>query len=167
MKIVLFYIKMIQKIKTYTLDEAKHRMESYCAYQERCHKEVVAKLKEMRMIPQAIEVIIQHLLERNYLNESRFAKSFARGKLRVKKWGRNRIEQELKFRGISTYILQEVWQEIEEDYLSVFEEVTLGKFESITEKNPLKARKKFMDYLLYRGWEYELVLEKANEYFKK
>ena len=42
-------------------------MEHYCAYQERCHKEVYQKLKEMRMIPEAVEQIIMHLLQHDFL----------------------------------------------------------------------------------------------------
>jgi len=89
--------------KSYTLTEATKKMESYCAYQERCHKEVRQKLYDMRMIPEATELIITGLIEENYLNEERFATSFARGKFRIKKWGKNRITQELKQRNISKF----------------------------------------------------------------
>ena len=57
---------MEETVKTYTVEEAKRRMERYCAYQERCHKEVVAKLRQMRMIPEAIDVIVGYLIEENY-----------------------------------------------------------------------------------------------------
>ena len=89
--------------KTYTVSEATKRMERYCAYQERCHKEVQQKLKQMRMIPEAIDQIIYHLLQHNFLNETRFSQAFARGKFRTKKWGKNRIISELTFREISKY----------------------------------------------------------------
>ena len=75
-----------KKIKTYSLDEAQKKLEFYCAYQERSHKEVVTKLKDMRMIPDAIDVIVVHLIQNNFLNEERFAKAFVRGKFRIKKW---------------------------------------------------------------------------------
>lgn len=156
---------MEEKIKTYTLTEAKAKLEHFCAYQERCHKEVVEKLQQMRMIPQAIEVIVGHLLEGNFLNEERFARTFARGKFQLKKWGRVKITQALKFRQISPYIIQEALQEIEEEYFEVFEAIAEEKRRQINEKNPYKARKKFIDYMLYRGWEYDLVYEKAEEFF--
>lgn len=161
----LYRISMEEKKKTYTLQEAQTKMEQFCAYQERCHKEVVEKLCEMRMIPQAIDYILGHLIQQNYLNEERFARSFARGKFRIKKWGRIKIERELKWRNISRYLIQKAMEEIEDDYLDVFQEVAQEKYESITEKNPLKAKKKFADYLLYRGWESHLVYEKVAEYF--
>lgn len=59
---------MSDTVKTYTVQEATVRMERFCAYQERCHKEVVAKLRQMRMIPEAIDLILTHLIEDNYLN---------------------------------------------------------------------------------------------------
>jgi regulatory protein len=89
--------------KSYTVDEAQQKLEHYCAYQERCHKEVEEKLKSMHMIPAAIDQIIGKLITDNYLNETRFAQSFARGKFRIKKWGKVRILNQLKFRGISAW----------------------------------------------------------------
>ena len=82
--------------KSYTLEEARKKLEYYCTYQERCHQEVTRKLREMKMIPEAIDQIIVHLIKENFLNETRFAQSFARGKFRIKKWGKQRISNELK-----------------------------------------------------------------------
>ena len=81
--------------KSYTLEEATRRLERYCAYQERCHQEVVQKLKELGMIPEAIDQIVVHLIGEGFLNEGRFAMAFAWGKFNQKYWGRNRIEREL------------------------------------------------------------------------
>ena len=85
------YLRDMQKQAAYSLDEAQKKIEHYCAYQERCHQEVVQKLRQMKMIPQAIDVIIGKLIQENYLNETRFAQSFARGKFRIKKWGKDKI----------------------------------------------------------------------------
>jgi len=89
--------------KIYTIKEAQAKLESYCAYQERCHKEVNQKLRDMKIIPEAIEVIKLHLLEHNFLNETRFAQAFVRGKFNHKKWGKIRIKRELNYRDISKY----------------------------------------------------------------
>ena len=153
--------------KSHTLDEATKKMESYCAYQERCHKEVLEKLKGMNMIPEAIDHILGHLIQENYLNEERFAKAFARGKFSIKKWGTNRIIRELKFRDISVYNIKSALAEIQnEDYLTTFDELAKKRLGQITEKNPLKRKKKLADYLLYRGWESHLVYEKLGELIK-
>jgi regulatory protein len=149
--------------KTYTLTEAKRKLEQYCVYQDRCHKEVISKLKEMHMIPIAIDDIISHLIKLNFLNEERFAKSYARGKFHTKHWGRNRIIRELKSREISSYNIKTALQEFsEEDYYTKLDAIALRKFESIKETNKYKKRKKLADYLLYRGWESHLVYEKTK-----
>jgi regulatory protein len=97
------YLRFMQNSTSFTIQEAQKKLEHYCAYQERCHQEVIQKLRGMNMIPEAIEIIISQLIEDNYLNETRFAQSFARGKFRIKKWGKERIVRELKFRKISPF----------------------------------------------------------------
>lgn len=149
---------------SYTIEEAKRKLEHYCAYQERCHKEVFTKLKELNMIPAAIDQIIVHLLDHNFLNETRFAETFSRGKFRVKKWGRIRITNELKQRKISAYNIKKGLAQInDEDYYNTFNELALRRFESLKESNKYKKRKKLADYLLYRGWESAMVYEKTIE----
>ena len=155
----------MQQNKTYTVDEAKSKLEHYCAYQERCHKEVQQKLYEMRMIPEAIDDIIHHLLQHNFLNESRFAQAFARGKFRSKKWGKQRIVRELKSRQISQYNIKLALKEIPEDeYLATFDNLAEKRLLQLEKESDFqKKRKKFADYLFYRGWESELVWEKVRE----
>ena len=87
----------------FTINEATKKLEHYCAYQDRCHEEVIQKLRSMKMDSDEIDAIIVHLIASNFLNESRFACSFARGKHRIKHWGKIRIVNELKFRKISQY----------------------------------------------------------------
>ncbi|EIJ38643.1 MULTISPECIES: regulatory protein RecX [Galbibacter] len=154
----------MNNVKSYTVEEAKRKLESYCAYQDRCHKEVVNKLRDMKMIPLAIDTIIAHLIAHNFLNEERFAKSFARGKFNIKKWGKNRIVRELKFREISRFNIQTALKEIsEEDYYKTLHALAEKRANQITEKDRFKKKKKIADYLLYRGWESHLVYDKVNE----
>lgn len=154
-------------ITSVTVAEALRKMEHYCAYQERCHKDVEDKLKTMRLIPEAKEKIILHLLDQNFLNEERFAKAFARGKFNIKKWGKQRIVRELKFRNISPYNVKTALKEIsEKDYFETFHKLAEKKYSALTEQDKNKKRKKLVDYLLYRGWETNLIYEKVNELVK-
>lgn len=157
---------MFQK-KTYTVEEAKKKLEYYCAYQERCHKEVRQKLKGMSMIPEAIDVIIVHLLEHNFLNEERFAKTFVSGKFKFKHWGKRRLILELKKKDISKVNINQALSEINEaEYIEVFNNLAEKRMLIIKESNKLKKKKKLTDYLLYRGWESHLVYKKVNELLK-
>jgi regulatory protein len=147
-----------------SVKEAIHKIEHFCAYQERCHDEVVQKLRAMKMDSNEIDEILAHLIKENYLNESRFACSFARGKHRIKFWGKVRIVNELKFRNISTYNINLALKEITaEEYDTNFNALAERNWHSIKESNGLKKRKKCCDFLLRKGYESNLVYEKVKE----
>lgn len=144
--------------KTYTIDEAHKALEHYCAYQERCHQEVRQKLQSMGMIPIAIDTIINRLIKDNFLNETRFATAFARGKFRIKQWGKQRITRELKQRDISIYNIKAALQQLSDaDYEKTLYALAEKRCAAIKESNKYKKKKKLADYLLYRGWESHLV----------
>lgn len=148
----------------YSVKDAINKLEHYCAYQERCHNEVEQKLRSMKMDQEEISIIVNHLISENYLNESRFACSFARGKHRIKYWGKNRIINELKSRNITSYNINLALKEITpEDYEVTFHTLAERHWESIRESDKLKKRKKFCDYLLRKGFESDLIYAKTKE----
>lgn len=146
-----------------TPKEALLKLEHYCAYQERCHAEVVSKLYSLKMTADEIDTIVVQLIETNFLNETRFACSFARGKHRMKHWGRIRITNELKAKQISSANITLALKEITvEEYEATFDQLSERCWNSIHEKNTLKKRKKFCDYMLRRGYESFLVYDKVT-----
>jgi regulatory protein len=143
---------------------ARQKLEFYCSYQERCHQEVQEKLYSYELSENERNQIIVHLIEHNFLNEERFARSFARGKHRIKHWGKNRIVIELKQRQISAANIKCGLTEIsEEEYQEAFDKLAEKHWETIRETNALKKKKKFCDYLLRKGWESNLVYGKMKE----
>jgi regulatory protein len=158
---------MMDYYTNHTITEATKKLEGYCAYQERCHKDVIAKLKQMRMIPEVIDQIVTHLIQSDYLNEERFSRSFARGKFNIKKWGRIRITNELKQRGITKYNIKTALKEIDDGhYLKTFDILAKKRLKAIKETDLQKRKRKLADYLLYRGWESHLVYDKITELIK-
>ncbi|MCX2718283.1 regulatory protein RecX [Lentiprolixibacter aurantiacus] len=150
--------------KSYTLEEALKKMGRYCAYQDRCHQEVRQKLREMKMIPEAIDHIMAYLIEHDFLNEQRFADSFARGKFRIKKWGKLRIIRELRQREISQLAIKKSLKQItDQEYREVLDDLALKRLETLTQCTALEKKQKLSSYLLYRGWENELVYDKIRE----
>ncbi|MDI9310174.1 MAG: regulatory protein RecX [Limnohabitans sp.] len=148
--------------------EIIRKIEYYCSYQERCHNEVILKLHSLAVSKDKIDTILVHLIENNFLNEERFACSFARGKHNIKKWGKIRIENELKQRNISKYNISKALKEISnENYIITFNELAERNWESIRETNVQKKKKKFCDFLLRKGWESHLVFDKAQELEKR
>jgi len=153
----------MKKQKSYTVDEATKALEHFCAYQERCHKEVEQKLYDLQMIPEAKEKIIIHLLQHNFLNEERFAKAFVRGKFSIKKWGKIKIVNELKFKNISSYNIKTALKEInEEEYFSTLQKIAKKKLSLIREPNAFKKKNKLSTFLISKGYESELIYKIVN-----
>lgn len=150
--------------KTYSFTEARSKMEFYCAYQERCYKEVEQKLYEFQLSTSEREQITIYLIENNFINEERFAQSFVRGKHNYKFWGKNRITNELKFRNISSRLITIALKELPEaTYISNFHALAEKNWESSKERTGPKKNKKFVDFLLRKGYETHLIYDKLRE----
>lgn len=149
---------------TSSVEDIIQKLEYYCSYQERCHVEVSEKLRSFILNQQEKDQIIVHLIEHNFLNEERFASVFSISKFHQKKWGKIRIKNELKAKKISDYLITKALKEIPtEEYEMTFDTLAEKHWETITEKNDLKKRKKFCDFLLRKGWESERIYEKVKE----
>ena len=150
--------------EVFSIKEAIQKIEYFCSYQERSHEEVISKLRSIKMEADEIDEIMVHLIGSNFLNEERFACSFARGKHRIKHWGKIRIVNELKFKKISQTLINIALKEITpEEYSQTFHALADHHWEFMQETNALKKRKKFCDYLLRRGFESNLVFEKVKD----
>ena len=143
-------------------------MQRYCAYQDRCHQEVRKKLRDMKVYPDWQDEIILALLEDNFLNEERFARSFARGKFRIKRWGRQRIKRELKQRQVSEYCIKKALEEIEEsDYLAALKSLILKKAEQLRTDDHWVQKQKVARYALQRGYESQILWPMIHELLDK
>lgn len=152
----------MKKQGSLTKQEALLKLQHYCVYQDRCHQEVRSKLLELSVYGDDLEEIMALLVEENYLNEERFARSFARGKFRVKQWGRIKIKQQLKARQISDYCIKKGLEEIlEEDYLA---SIRLLVSKKLNEDTSNEARQKVAQYLIRKGYETHMVWETLDEY---
>ena len=153
-------LEQLKKPKVYTQKQALIKAESYCAYQERCQQEVRDKLYSWGLHEVQVENVIAELIASNFINEERFAKAYAGGKFRIKKWGRVKISIELKRRKISAYCIKKGLAEIEEEeYIKTLQKVAEVKIKAMKERDSKKKKYKVMNYLLSRGFENDLVVE--------
>ena len=137
---------------------ALEKAQSYCAYQERSHQEVRDKLYSYGLWKTDVENILTELITSGFLNEERFAKAFAGGKFRMKQWGKNKIVNELNFRGISKRCVQIGLKEIDDsDYRKTLQQLIKKKSKTVTESNLFKKRDKVARYVIGKGFEPELV----------
>ncbi len=134
---------------------------SYCIYQERTQADVLQKLKEWKVYGDEADEILTWLITENFVNEGRYAKQFAGGKFRVKKWGRKKILYELKQKGISANCIKEAMLEItDEDYFDTLTVLYQNKLKSqLSENDAFKAKQRTVAYLLGKGYTYDEIAQ--------
>jgi len=145
-------------MKIPTAQEAKEKIQRYCAYQERSHQEVRNKLFEFGLYRNDVDAIISDLITNGFLNEERFAKAFAGGKFRMKKWGRIKITHALEGKGVSKNCILIAMKEIDENsYVITLQELLSEKSRAVAEDNVYLRRERLSKYAIQKGYEPELV----------
>ncbi|MDR2222409.1 MAG: RecX family transcriptional regulator [Flavobacteriaceae bacterium] len=155
---------MTTSTKYTSTKEAIKKLESYCAYQDRCHSEVITKLYSLSIPSNEHDDILVYLIENKFLNEERFARSFARGKHRISAWGKNRIISELKLRKISSTLIKYALEEISNDlYLETFDRISDSKWNTLSDTDIEKKKQKLHAYLYRKGYESDIIYDKLKE----
>jgi regulatory protein len=132
----------------------------YCNYQERSQQEVRDKLYELGAATDEVNQLIAELIEAGLLNEERFARSFARGKFKLKQWGRIKIIHELKAHRISAYLIKKALSEIDPgEYFSTALKYGRRKWEGLKEADSAAKRSKVFRYLQQKGYEPNIISE--------
>ncbi len=145
-------------------EQALQKCRHYCIYQERCHQEVKEKLYSFGLFTKEVDELIASLIEENYLNEERFAVSYAGGKFRMKQWGKVKIKHALKQKQVSAYCIKNAINQIGEDrYSETLFQLAGSKWKMLKgEKNVFIRKRKTYDYLLQKGYESDLINEALN-----
>jgi regulatory protein len=144
--------------KSLTKEQALQKLRHYCSYQERCHNEVKTKLYQLGTNKKLNDEIIAELIQGSYLNEERFAIAFATGKFKINHWGKRKIEYALKEKFISNYCIKKALQQIpEKEYLAILGKLANEKYKDLKGEQYLIRKRKTIDYLLGKGFEWELV----------
>jgi len=153
---------------TLTKKEALIRLQKYCVYQDRCHKEVRQKMYDLGVYAEEQDDIIVELISEKFLDEERFARSFARGKSNYKYWGRLKIKRELKQRDVSEYCIKAGLSEIDEaEYRAILKKLLEKKMREFMQLEDFFLRKKCVEFAYGKGYELELIWEVVFELLPK
>lgn len=140
------------------------KLEQYCAYQERCISEIIAKLKYWKVNESRFDALISKLKEENFLNEERFAKAYARGEFRLNKWGKKKIFFELNHKNIPDIIIQAGLEDIDqEEYCQVLKDLIIKKNVELKNKKSLNIRGKVINFAQSKGFEMDVILGIVKE----
>ena len=154
-----FCQSMAFETKNIGTEKAFQKAKYFCAYQERCHAEVKKKLYGFGLYKNEVELLMSQLIEENYLNEERFAMAFAGGKFRINQWGKTKIKFELKQRQVSDYSIKKALAAIpEDDYEKTLKKLAEEKLAILkSEKNIFTKKGKLQNYLVCKGYEFNVV----------
>lgn len=146
--------------KKCTAEEARCKAESYCSVAERCKSDVTNKLQQWGAPAEAWEAIVRHLEKENYLDEKRYAAAFVRDKYRFNQWGRIKISQGLRMKGIGLSSVSVAMEEIdEEEYLSILSALLVRKSKSVKASNDYERRGKLIRFAASHGYEMDAILQ--------
>ena len=146
--------------KPLTPDQVLDKMAKYCAYQERCVKEVRDKLKTFDLPEEEKAKILDYLLDSCFVNDERFAKAFVRGKMNQSGWGLNKIRFHLIQKGIAKEIIDEaLGQTDEEVYRQRLIDILKTKSKTVKATNDYEKKRKLAAYAMQKGFEGNLVWE--------
>jgi regulatory protein len=146
--------------KQLTKEQAYQKLKHYCAYQDRCHSEVMDKAYSLGLRKNDVEELMARLIEENAVSEERFAIKFAGGKFRMKHWGRAKIISELRKKRVNDYLIKKALKEIEDDdYMKTILVLAKKKWNSIKDSgvNEFVKMSRTRDYLLRKGYETTVI----------
>ena len=139
-----------------------NKLEKYCSLSERCKLDVIKKLNNLKThIDQ--NKIIDHLIEKNYINEERYALLYCMGKFNSRRWGKVKISNHLLQKGIKNeYIQNAITQISDEKYNKSLTDLINYKSNQISDRNIFNKNSKIAKYLYQKGYESELIWNKIK-----
>ena len=153
--------------KVYSIESARPRLEKYCAYQERSHKQVYEKCRTLGLNDEDTNHLLVELIRSNFLNEERFVDAYVKGKFKIKSWGKQKIVQGLKLAGVSQKLIQEKIKTIETDnYLETIQKLAEKKYKTVKGSSDYEKEIKVKRYLLTKGFTLDDIQKalKSDDY---
>lgn len=145
-------------------DQVLDKMAKYCAYQERCVKDVTEKLKTFELTQKEKDEILDYLIDNRFVNNTRFAQAFVKGKINQSGWGLNKIRFHLMQKGIDKEIIDEALQTYdEESYRQRLIDILKIKAKTVKAENDFERNRKLAAYAMQKGFEANLVWEVIKE----
>ena len=134
------------------------KMKQYCAYQERCMLDVKTKLATFHLQEGIDEQVILLLKKENYLDEARYARVFAMGKIRNNKWGKIKIYTALQQKQVPEFFILQGLNLIDEnDYINILTGLIASKNKLLKGKDSFQRNQKLAKFALGKGFEANLV----------
>jgi regulatory protein len=141
-----------------TADEVLYKLAAKCSVSEQCLSDVESKLAKYDLTEEEKTRILRHLVEKSYVDDHRYAEAYVRDKYRFNKWGRMKIAQGLRIKGIDKETIATAMEAIDEDeYLNILRDLIKSKRKSIKGRNEYEINGKLARFATGRGFEYAAI----------
>lgn len=139
-------------------DEILYKLAAKCSVSEQCMSDIEAKLSRYDLTEEEHTRILRHLVEEKYIDDRRYAEAFVRDKYRFNKWGRIKIAQGLRMKGIDSKTISTAMKAIDEaEYLDILRDLIKAKRKSTRGKNDYEINGKLVRFATGRGFEYAAI----------
>ncbi len=141
-------------MKVMTADEVLYKLAARCSTSEQCLSDIETKLAKYDLTEEEKTRILRHLVEEKYVDDRRYSEAFVRDKYRFNKWGRIKIAQGLRMKGIDQETIDDAMGAIdEEEYIEIQRELIKAKRRSTKGKNDYEINGKLIRFATGRGFE--------------
>ncbi|MBQ7966464.1 MAG: RecX family transcriptional regulator [Bacteroidaceae bacterium] len=146
-----------------TADEILYKLAARCSVSEQCLSDIEAKLSRYDLTEEEHTRILRHLVEEKYVDDQRYAEAYVKDKYRFNKWGRIKIAQGLRLKGIDNETIKSAMEAIdEEEYLSILRDLIKAKRKSTRGTSEYEINGKLTRFATGRGFEYAAIRRCIN-----
>lgn len=151
-------------------ENAKVKMADLCARSEQCEYDISRKLYNMGLTPGEREEIISYLKDHGFIDDTRFAKSYALDKCRFSCWGPYKIRQGLAAKRIYSSTADDAIAEIDDelwDETAVKVARTKSRTLDLCGAEARTERIKLYKFLLTKGFASDMASETTKKMIKE
>ena len=146
-------------MKEFTEKELLNKAEAYCSSVERSPSDVEAKLKGWGASPETLAAVMAHLFKEKYLDTVRFCSAYVRDKYRFNQWGRMKIAQSLRMKGLTSDEINARMEDIDEDeYNGILQNLLKQKLKSIKAETEYERNAKLIRFAAGRGFTMQEIM---------
>lgn len=137
-------------------------------FRPRSIKEMAQRLRQKGHRSFIIAQVIKELREKRFLDDKTFAKLWVGDRVSLKPTGKNLLAKELRSRGVDEETIDEVLDEFEDAYdeYEIAKALALKRIERLKRVEKEKAAKKLFDFLIRRGFSYNIIWKVIKSIFK-
>jgi regulatory protein len=152
---------LVQNSDTYEKELSRAMDSAYrcLTYRPRSRAEVEAKLRDKGFDGAIIQSAVSALLRLGYLDDEKFARLWAESRIRLRAFGKRRIERELRTKGVDPEIVRETLSGVfaDDQEIDIAERAAARKIQSMSSLDRETQRRRLAGFLERKGFPYDVI----------